>query len=139
MMAAFDYIHDAVRNALLKDGWTITADPFHIPTEDFTLHVDLAAERPIAAEKAGRKIAVEIKSFLGHSQITDFERALGQYEIYRTLLDRFEGDRKLYLAVPSATFDDFFSLETIQYIVCKYNVAILVIDVDKEQVVAWTR
>ena len=138
-MAALDYIHNTVKSALVKDGWTITADPLLLSTKDITLRVDLAAERAIAAEKAGRRIAVEVKSFLGHSQITDFERALGQYELYRSLLERTKADRKLYLAVPSDTFAEFFQLETIEYVVDRHDLAILVIDVQKEQVVKWTR
>ena len=34
--------------------------------------IDLAAERLIAAEKENQKIAVEIKSFLNPSTVTDF-------------------------------------------------------------------
>jgi hypothetical protein len=29
-MPAKDIYHDAVKNALIKDGWTITADPYYI-------------------------------------------------------------------------------------------------------------
>ncbi len=29
-MPAKDIYHDAVKNALIKDGWTITADPYPI-------------------------------------------------------------------------------------------------------------
>ncbi|MGD2183210.1 element excision factor XisH family protein [Lusitaniella coriacea LEGE 07167] len=29
-MPAKDTYHDAVKNALIKDGWTITADPYYI-------------------------------------------------------------------------------------------------------------
>jgi hypothetical protein len=36
-------------------------------------------EADLAAERAGRKIVVEIKSFLGHSLITEFYSAVGQY------------------------------------------------------------
>lgn len=64
---ARDKIHNAVKNALIKDGWTITADPYKLKTPDFKLEADLAADRPIAAERAGSKIVAEIKSFLGRS------------------------------------------------------------------------
>ncbi len=30
-MPARDIHHDAVRNALVKDGWAITHDPLHVP------------------------------------------------------------------------------------------------------------
>jgi len=57
-MSKLDKIHDAVKNALIKDGWAITADPFRIEFEEYRLYADLAAERPIAAERGGEKIDV---------------------------------------------------------------------------------
>ena len=77
-MATIDAIHGAVKNALIKDGWTITADPYTIRYEEVILFADLAAERPIAAERAGRKIVVEVKSFISPSPIHDLKIALGQ-------------------------------------------------------------
>ncbi len=62
-MARLDKIHEIVKTALVKDGWVITDDPFAVQFEEFDLYVDLAAERVFAAERAGEKIAVEIKSF----------------------------------------------------------------------------
>lgn len=70
-MPAKDIYHDVVRTALEKDGWTITADP---PTQKIgrrSVLVDLGAEKLIAAEQAGQKIAVEIKSFLSPSPLRD--------------------------------------------------------------------
>src|SRR5215217_39320 len=99
-MPARDSYHQAVRNALVKDGWTITDDPFRIAYGLHDVYVDLSAEQPIAAEKAGRKIAIEIKGFLGLSELRDLEMAIGQYVLYKSLLARVESDRQLYLAVP---------------------------------------
>ena len=56
--------HEIVKNALIKEGWTITHDPLHLRWENKDLFVDLGAERLIAAELGSRKIAVEIESFL---------------------------------------------------------------------------
>ena len=42
-MPALDRIHGPVRNALIKDGWTITHDPFVIAYEEVTLFSDMAA------------------------------------------------------------------------------------------------
>lgn len=36
-MPAKDIYHDAVKAALIKDGWTITADPYTIRFEDAEL------------------------------------------------------------------------------------------------------
>jgi XisH protein len=76
-MPAKDIYHDAVKNALIKDGWLIIADPYVIKYEDAELYADLAAEKPIAAERQGQKIVVEIKSFVGKSQMYYFHNALG--------------------------------------------------------------
>ena len=62
-MAAKDRFHDAVKQALLKDQWVITADPLILKIDKVKFEVDLAAEKVFAAEKAGQKIAVEIKAF----------------------------------------------------------------------------
>ncbi len=58
---AKDIIHDAVKNALIKDNWIITHEPFHVKYEELEIFVDLAAEHPpITAEKNDQQIVVEI-------------------------------------------------------------------------------
>lgn len=59
---AKDRFHNAVRTALEKQGWTITADPLEMSVGDVDFEIDLAADM-----LAGEKIAVEIKSFIGHT------------------------------------------------------------------------
>jgi hypothetical protein len=104
-MAARDRYHDAVRNALIQDGWIITHDPYRIAIGRPRGYIDLGAEMAIAAEKAGRRIAVEVKSFLGASELDDLEHALGQYGIYRVVLEKREPERALYLALPDDVRD----------------------------------
>ncbi len=99
-MPAKDLFHNAVRIALEKDGWNISNEHLFIQVEDVDFYIDLAAEKIIAAEKTGQKIAVEIKSFLGASDVTEFHLALGQCLNYRSALRLIEPDRNLYLAVP---------------------------------------
>ncbi len=72
-MPVRDLNHDMVRNALRKDGWTITHDPYVIGYGDMTLFADLGAERTLAAERDGERIVVEIKSFPGPSPVRDFQ------------------------------------------------------------------
>lgn len=76
---ARDIFHDLVRAGLEKDGWTITDDPYSMKFARRKFQVDLAAEKIIGAEKDNHKIAVEIKSFLNPSAVTDFYNALGQF------------------------------------------------------------
>lgn len=84
-----------------------------------TLYADLAAERAIGAERGGQKIVVEVKSFIGPSMLQDLKSALGQYEIYLTLLEVTEPERQLYLAISDKVYDEFFALEAIQVIVSR--------------------
>jgi len=62
-MPAKDLFHNTVKTALDKDGWNITDENLFIQVEDIDFYIDLAAERLLAAEKTGQKIAVEIKLF----------------------------------------------------------------------------
>jgi hypothetical protein len=118
-MPRLDIIHDAVKTALIKDGWTIT-DPYVIQYQKTKLYADLGAERPIAAEREGRKLVIEVKSFLGASKIQDLKEALGQYDIYRYLLEATAPDRKLYVAVSAIAYNSFFNQDVIQLILNRH-------------------
>jgi hypothetical protein len=85
-MPAKDIYHNTVKNALTKDGWTITHDPLRLPWGPKDLYVDLGAEHLLGAVQGERKIAVEIKSFVGPSLVTDLEHALGQYILYHDIM-----------------------------------------------------
>ncbi len=134
---ARDKIHDAVKNALVKDGWLITHDPYTIQYEDVTVHVDLAAQKLFAAEKEGRKIAVEIKSFLNRSGIRDFEQALGQYVLYDMYIEEVEPNRDLYLAVSNFAYQEIFSRKGVQFAVKKGRLKIIVVNLSAEEVETW--
>jgi hypothetical protein len=107
-MSARDIFHNAVRVALEKDGWIITHDPLSVKVDEIDFYIDLGAERILAAQKAGQKIAVEIKSFLGASEVSDFYVALGQTLTYRSALRKKYPNRVLYLAISEDIYQDFF-------------------------------
>lgn len=134
---ARDTFHNAVKNALEKQQWTITADPLRINFGDVEFEVDLAAERLLAADRGDEKIAVEIKSFLRSSAITDFYAALGQFLSYRLALTETEPDRLLYLAVPVDAYRNFFQLAFSQAAVRQYQVKLIVYDASKNEIVQW--
>ena len=136
-MPAKDIYHDAVKSALIKDGWTITADPYKIKYKDAELFADLSAEKPIAAEQNGRKIVVEIKSFLSPSPMKDFELALGQYILYRNLINLTEPEYKIYLAIKESTYQNFFTRDSIKEIVQLNQILMIVVNVEKEEILQW--
>lgn len=138
-MPKLDTIHDVVKNALMKDGWEITDDPYTIRYAEMTLQADLAAERVFAAERAGRKIVVEIKSFIGKSRTQDFKLALGQYSLYLGLLELTAPDRKLYLAIGHKIYAKYFRQKAVQAIAERFQLALLVINLETEEIVEWIR
>jgi hypothetical protein len=137
-MAARDRYHECVRNALVKDGWTITHDPYRIVYGPRDVFVDLGAERLLAAERDAERIAVEIKSFLGASDIHDLEMAVGQYAFYRSLLARFEPGRKLFLAVPEAVFASTLQEAIARPVLTDLAVPLIAFDPQREVIVQWT-
>ncbi len=132
-----DFFHDTVKHALSKEGWVITHDPYLLRFGGRKLYVDLGAERPIAAEKEGRKIAVEIKSFVGAAEITDLERALGQYLLYSFLLEREEADRTLFLAVDAEAYASLFNEADGRDLVTSRQIRLIVFDPEQEVILQW--
>jgi hypothetical protein len=137
-MPARDTYHSAVINALIKDGWTITHDPYTITFGQKDVFVDLGAERLLAAEKGTDKIAVEIKSFQGNSDIRDLENAIGQYVFYRSLLTRFEPGRKIFLAIPFSVFVNTFQEPIARPVLVDQAIALIAFDPHEEVIVQWT-
>ncbi len=72
-MAQLDKIHDAVKNALIKDSWTITAENFQMRFKELKLYGDLEAHK-IFAVKGTEKIGVKAKSFWVFRQCPNFKK-----------------------------------------------------------------
>jgi XisH protein len=136
-MPAKDIYHNAIRFALVKDGWEILTEDYTLEYEGDRLYVDIAAEKSIAAEKQGRKILVEVKSFLGRSFFKDLEQAVGQYVIYRDILVETELEFKLYLAITKGIYKSHFQRKLAQMIVNRNRVSLLVVDSDSEVIDRW--
>ncbi len=137
MMPARDKYHDCVCNALIKDGWTITNDPYTLKWGTKDLFVDLGAERVLAAEKGSKKIAVEIKSFIGQSEMADLEQALGQYTLYRAILSQQEPDRQLFLAVPEHAMHDVFEEPIGELLLASGLTRLFAFSILKEEIIRW--
>lgn len=138
-MSRKDIIHDAAKNALIKDGWEITHDPLTITFGNQRGYIDLGAEKFIAAIRDNEKIAVEIKSFVGRSAITELQKAIGQYLIYRTWLNAKEQNRAIYLALDIDAYRDLFEDISGRVLIEEFELAIIVIDIEKEEVVQWIK
>lgn len=131
-MSRRDTYHDVVKYALIREGWTISHDPYFLQS-DPKLSIDLGAQRTIAAERSSEKIAVEIKSFIADSQVTELERAIGQYGIYQELLQIQEPERELYLAVPIDAFENIFSRQVGKIAIKKFQLKLIVFSFSQEE------
>ncbi|MCB0078938.1 MAG: XisH family protein [Anaerolineales bacterium] len=138
-MPRYDLFHDTVRTALTKDGWTITHDPFLIEYKGFRLQADLGAAKVFAAEKEAQRIVVEVKVFGTPSFVSELQKSVGQYLMYRTFLKHTAPERELFLALPQSVFEDFFQQEAITEIVEEHQLHLLVFDPTTEEVIKWIK
>ena len=136
-MPAKDIYHDTVKNALIKDGWTITHDPLRLRWGNDLLYVDLGAERLLTATKRDQKIAVEVKSFASPSNMADLENALGQYILYQTIIEEIDPDRTLYLAVHEEVFSSVFEESLGQLLIRKNHLKLIVFSITEEVILKW--
>ncbi|HEY9692392.1 MAG TPA: XisH family protein [Oculatellaceae cyanobacterium] len=136
-MPAKDIYHDCVKNALIKDGWIITHDPLSLKWGKKDMYVDLGAEQLLAAQRAEQKIAVEIKSFTGLSEMSDLEKAIGQYIVYHDVLAQVESERKLYLAVSEEVATGLFEEPIGELLLRNNRVRLIVFDPLTEAIVKW--
>ncbi len=129
-----DIYHEVVKESLIKDGWVITHDPFPLNIGIRTVLVDLGAEKLIAAEKEGKKIAVEIKNFASPSLLNELEKMVGQIRLYRYALSKREPERILFAAVPLRTYNEliqdaelneFLSLESMNLIIYNHQTGVI--------------
>lgn len=136
-MPAKDIFHDAVKVGLEKEGWVITADPFFLKIDGKKAFVDLAAERLLTAQKGSEKIAVEIKSFVGASFLDDLHFAVGQFLNYRAVLAELEPERKVYLAVPLDTYEEYFQDGFAIRSMNLYRLSLVVYNPENEELMQW--
>ncbi|MDJ1172788.1 element excision factor XisH family protein [Roseofilum capinflatum] len=138
-MPAKDLDHDNCKQALVKDGWKITHDPYPMRWGKKDLFVDLGAEKFLGAEKGDRRIAIEVKSFVGLSDIQDLKNALGQFILYQDLLVKIEPERELFLAIRDVVFSDLFedSMSIGKVLLENRRFKLLVFNSEQEVIVSW--
>ncbi|TAE00601.1 MAG: fatty-acid oxidation protein subunit alpha [Bacteroidetes bacterium] len=134
---AKDIFHELVKNALQKNGWQITHDPLTLKLSKRNIFIDLGAEKILLAEKNSQKIAVEIKSFVGFSVLTDFYHALGQYQLYSLALANDYPDWILYLAIPKETYKILKSDDLLSELLDKLQIQYLIFDSENKDVLQW--
>ncbi len=138
-MSRRDDFHYPVRRALEKDGWTITHDPLALYLCNIRLKADVGAVRYLAARRTDREIAVEIKDFSGDSLTNELQKMMGQMLLYQWALDEANPERKLFLAISAAVYDDHIrdQASLFSVIIERLNISLLVVDEQQEVILQW--
>ena len=87
--------------------------------------------------KTGKKIAVEIKSFVSPSPLHDLEQAVAQYDVYNTILSATEPDRQVYLAVPQRIYENVLMNKLGQLLINRLKLRLIAFDEEKERIIKW--
>ena len=101
------------------------------------LFVDLGVKQLIAADNGEEKIIVEIKSFLNPSQVYDLQQSLGQYLLYRAIIEESRMNLALYLAIRQSIYEQIFSEAIGTLVIKKYHLRLLIFDSGREEIVQW--
>lgn len=136
---AKDFYHNNVREALQKDGWKITHDPYRVNVEKVGYEIDFGAEPLIAAEKDEFLIPIEVKSFVGPSTVNEFHKAVGQFNDYSAALEIQEPERVLFLAIPDEAWFLFFQKKVIQRSLERVGAKILVYNPQSNTILQWIK
>ncbi|MGH9837435.1 MAG: element excision factor XisH family protein [Blastocatellia bacterium] len=129
--------YEAVKQALISDGWQITNEPFVMAYTDVRWSADLGAEKATATATGSRKIVVEIANLEGVSFIGRFHEETGRYGNYRSLLKAIDPERPIYLAIPSKVYESHFTNQAIRAIVTDRRIGLMVYDSERQEIVQW--
>ncbi len=135
-----DFYHSLVLKALENDGWTITHDPYYVAGGKWNFPIDIGAEKLIVAEKGQEKIAVEVKSFIGLSTISEFHHAVGQFIFYLHAIEENDPERLLFIAMPQDAYYELFSDNIfVEKIVSRYAINLCIYDTTQPKILLWIR
>ena len=77
------------------------------------------------------------RSFEATGQLLTQEQAIGQYVLYRLLLEQVDRERELYLAVANTAFDGIFSEPIGELVMRELPMKLLIVDVEAVEVKRW--
>jgi hypothetical protein len=131
-----DLYHNTVRNALIKDGWTITRDPFMLGDPKLRVYADLCVTKTTDTD-AQITLTIEVKVFGTASHATELEKAVGQYVLYRSILKHANSPIQTYLAIPTQIHRTFFQHRIVQNLIKDEQIRLLIFNPDTETIEQW--
>jgi glucose-6-phosphate 1-dehydrogenase len=135
-MPAIDSCQPQVIRALEKDGWRIEGMNIHLRHKKRYVFVDIQATH-IANGSSRQILLAEVKCFANPLEATqDLYSAIGQYAIYRAMLEQKNNTQSLYLAIPTHAYRHLFD-DVVQQAMSYVKMKLIVVDLDQEEIVEW--
>lgn len=133
-MPAKDRYHDTVKRALIKDGWSVTAEQVRLTFGDRYLWIDMQAEKL----DQQRIILVEVKELDDvDSPVEALASAVGKYLLYRLGISYTQQSIPLFLAVTEASYAGILSTTMGQSVLNQTRISLLLFDPEQEAIVKW--
>lgn len=133
-MPAKDKYHDAVVRALEKDAWKVTDEQLLLSVGRRRLLVDIEASH----EQQNIVVLIEVKGFENMPSPVDYlETAIGQYVLYRAILEFTGRDSSLYMAVPITAYMSIFNEEVGQIAIERLKLKLMIFNPVLEEIVEW--
>ncbi len=137
-MPQLDRHHFAVSRALEKDGWLIVRHNMGLLLDRTYVYIDIEARRSDAfREVPPPAIGVEVKVLAPRRVTEQIERALGQYIIYRSLIEDAYPSHVCYLALSERDYRRHLSGPNYRRVFQTNRIHLLIFDEVREEVVQW--
>jgi hypothetical protein len=136
---ATDVCEPQIIRALENDGWHLVRKPLPIRTGERLLFADFTAQRVIGDDAEIEEIViVEVKCFTNPEyDLQELYTTVGQYHVYRAAL-AFNGLKlPLYLAVPLSAYERLIEDEVVSFLFESTAINLLIVDIEKEEIVRW--
>jgi hypothetical protein len=131
-----DVCHQQVMNALQKASWIVDESQVFLRADGLTFYVDIQAQHTNGSVQ--RIIVVEVKCFSDErSDQDELYRAIGQYLIYRSVLQIRAPQIPLYLAIPSLVYNRLFRKTVVQNVVENNQIKVVVVNLELEEIIQW--
>ncbi len=135
-MPVLDSCHEQVANALRKASWSVADKPVFLRADGLTFFADIQAQ--LINGSVQQIIIVEVKCFSDERFDQDeLYRAIGQYMLYRSVLQLRAPHLPLYLAVPSLVYERLFRKTIVQILVSGSGIRLIVVDIEREEIIQW--
>ncbi len=69
--------------------------------------------------------------------IVDLEQAIGQYSLYRILLNQIDPERDLYLAISEATYNDIFDEPIGKLAIAEIPLKLVIVNLSTKEITQW--